>query len=47
VRVVLAEATGFDLQARRVRLAPVLDEPAPRPLHYDVLVVAVSVSLRL
>jgi NADH dehydrogenase len=40
VRVVLAEATGFDLQARRVHLAPVLDEPAPPPLHYDVLVVA-------
>jgi NADH dehydrogenase len=40
VRVVLAEATGFDLQARRVHLAPVLDEPEPPPLHYDALVVA-------
>jgi NADH dehydrogenase len=40
VRVVLAEATGFDLQGRRVHLAPVLDEPAPPPLHYDALVVA-------
>src|SRR3954470_17357341 len=40
VRVVLAEATGFDLQGRQVHLAPVLDEPAPPPLRYDVLVVA-------
>jgi NADH dehydrogenase len=40
VRVVLAEVTGFDLPARRVHLAPVLDEPQPPPLHYDALVVA-------
>jgi NADH:quinone reductase (non-electrogenic) len=40
VRVVLAEVTGFDLAAREVRLAPVLDEPEPDPLRYDVLVVA-------
>jgi NADH:quinone reductase (non-electrogenic) len=40
VRVVLAEVTGFDLAAREVRLAPVLDEPDPDPLRYDVLVVA-------
>jgi NADH:quinone reductase (non-electrogenic) len=40
VRVVLAEVTGFDLDAREVRLAGVLDEPEPDPLRYDVLVVA-------
>ena len=40
VRVVLAEVTGFDLDAREVRLAPVLDEPDPGPLRYDALVVA-------
>src|SRR5919112_2548980 len=40
VRVLLAEATGFDLNARQVHLAPVLDESEPPPLHYDVLVVA-------
>ena len=40
VRVLLAEVTAFDLDAREVRLAPVLDEPSPAPLHYDALVVA-------
>src|ERR1700750_2332211 len=40
VRVVLPEVTGFDLDAREVHLAGVLDEPAPDPLRYDVLVVA-------
>jgi NADH:ubiquinone reductase (H+-translocating) len=40
VRVVLAEVTGFDLDAREVQLAPVLDEPQPPPLRYDALVVA-------
>ena len=40
VRVVLAEVTGFDLAAREVHLAPVLDEPQPPPIHYDALVVA-------
>jgi NADH dehydrogenase len=40
VRIVLAEVTGFDLTAREVRLAPVLDEPEPDPLRYDMLVVA-------
>jgi NADH:ubiquinone reductase (H+-translocating) len=40
VRVLLAEVTGFDLGARRVHLGPVLDEPAPPPLHYDALIVA-------
>src|SRR5215216_6053292 len=41
VRVLLAEATGFDLQARRVELrqaAP--DAPAPPSLDYDSLIVA-------
>jgi NADH:ubiquinone reductase (H+-translocating) len=40
VRVILAEVTGFDLAARRVHLGPVLDEPTPPPLDYDVLIVA-------
>jgi NADH dehydrogenase len=40
VRVVLAEVTGFDLDAHEVRLAPVLDEPDPDPLRYDTLIVA-------
>jgi NADH dehydrogenase len=40
VRVLMAEVTGFDLAAREVRLAPVLDEPPPAPLRYDALVVA-------
>jgi NADH dehydrogenase len=41
VRVLLAEATGFDLEARRVELrdaAP--DVPAPPHLEYDSLIVA-------
>ena len=40
VRIIMAEVTGFDLAAREVRLAPVLDEPEPDPLRYDALVVA-------
>ena len=40
VRVLLAEVTGFDLDAREVRLRPVLDEPEPPGLRYDALVVA-------
>jgi NADH dehydrogenase len=40
VRVVLAAVAGFDLDAREVRLAPVLDEPDPDPLRYDALIVA-------
>src|SRR3954467_4686059 len=40
VRVVLAEVPGFDLAARQVQPAPVLDEPQPPPLRYDALVVA-------
>ena len=41
VEVVLAEATGFDLQARRVELRPVADGvPAPASLQYDSLLVS-------
>jgi NADH dehydrogenase len=41
VRVLLAEATGFDLASRRVELAPAApDVPAPESLEYDSLVVA-------
>jgi NADH dehydrogenase len=41
VRVLLAEATGFDLQARRVVLRQAdPDGPAPASLDYDSLIVA-------
>jgi NADH dehydrogenase len=41
VRVLLAEATGFDLQARRVELRQAdPDVPAPPSLGYDSLIVA-------
>jgi NADH dehydrogenase len=41
VEVVLAEATGFDLAARRVDLRPAADGvPAPASLVYDSLIVA-------
>ena len=41
VRVLLAEATGFDLQARRVALRQAdPDGPAPASLDYDSLIVA-------
>jgi NADH dehydrogenase len=41
VEVVLAEATGFDLGARRVQLAPpARGVPAPSTLEYDSLIVA-------
>ena len=41
VEVVLAEATGFDLAARRVDLSPAAEGvPAPSSLTYDSLVVA-------
>jgi NADH:ubiquinone reductase (H+-translocating) len=41
VEVVLAEATGFDLAARRVDLRPVAEGmPAPATLEYDSLIVA-------
>jgi NADH dehydrogenase len=32
--------TGFDLAARQVLVAPVLDEPQPPPISYDALVIA-------
>ena len=41
VQVLLAEATGFDLHARRVQLQPAApDLPAPASLDYDSLIVA-------
>jgi NADH:ubiquinone reductase (H+-translocating) len=41
VEVVLAEATGFDLQSRRVELRPAVEGmPAPPALEYDSLIVA-------
>ena len=40
VQVVLADVTGFDLDARRIALAPVEGVPAPPALTYDTLVVA-------
>jgi NADH dehydrogenase len=41
VRVLLAEATGFDLAARRVELRRAEEEvPAPTTLEYDSLIVA-------
>ena len=40
VRVVLAEAYGFDLEAHEVRLRPVWDVPAPVAIEYDSLIVA-------
>jgi NADH:ubiquinone reductase (H+-translocating) len=40
VRVLLAEARGFDLAQRRVELARVGEIPAPASLQYDSLIVA-------
>src|SRR5436190_9894215 len=40
VRVVMAEVTDFDLDAREVRLKPVGEVPAPATLAYDTLIVA-------
>jgi NADH dehydrogenase len=40
VRVLMAEASGIDLEKREVRLAPVSDAPAPDAIPYDTLVVA-------
>ena len=40
VRVLMAEVTGFDLEARVLRLAPVADVPAPDSIPYDDLIVA-------
>jgi NADH:ubiquinone reductase (H+-translocating) len=40
VRVLMAEVTGFDLDARRVMLEPVSGVPTPSSLDYDSLIVA-------
>jgi NADH:ubiquinone reductase (H+-translocating) len=40
VRVVMAEVSDFDLDAREVHLRPVGDVPAPAKLPYDTLIVA-------
>ena len=40
VRVLLAEATGFDLDAREVRVEPVAGDATPTTLAYDTLIVA-------
>jgi NADH dehydrogenase len=40
VRVLLAEVTGFDLDAREVRLEPVVDDAGPITAAYDTLIVA-------
>jgi NADH:ubiquinone reductase (H+-translocating) len=40
VRVVMAEVSGFDLDAREVLLEPVGEAPAPEKLAYDSLIVA-------
>jgi NADH:quinone reductase (non-electrogenic) len=40
VRVLMGEVTGFDLERREVRLAPVDGVPAHAPLPYDSLIVA-------
>jgi NADH:quinone reductase (non-electrogenic) len=45
VRVMLADVTGFDLEARRVQLANVPDmEAAPESVGYDTLIVAAGSS---
>ena len=40
VRVVMAEVSDFDLEARELHLRPVAGIPAPRAMHYDTLIVA-------
>jgi len=40
VRVLLAEVSDFDLDARELRLRPVAGVPAPDSLAYDTLIVA-------
>ena len=40
VRVLLAEATGFDLDAREVRLEPAAGDEGPTSIGYDTLIVA-------
>src|SRR4051812_40025188 len=40
VRVLLAEVSGFDLDARRLELRPAGNVPTPATLPYDTLIVA-------
>jgi NADH dehydrogenase len=40
VRVLMAEVTDFDLEARRVALTPAADEAKPTTVEYDTLIVA-------
>jgi NADH:ubiquinone reductase (H+-translocating) len=40
VRVMLAEVSGFDLDAREMQLEPAAGESAPRSVPYDTLIVA-------
>jgi NADH dehydrogenase len=40
VRVVMAEVSGFDLDARKLLLRPVGGTPAPESISYDILIVA-------
>ncbi len=40
VRVMLAEATGFDLDERRVAVTPGAGDPRPTTIGYDTLIVA-------
>jgi NADH dehydrogenase len=40
VRVLMAEVSGFDLEARRLRVQPVAGVPAPESIPYDTLIVA-------
>jgi NADH:quinone reductase (non-electrogenic) len=40
VRIMMAEVTGFDLDAREIHLEPVGEVPAPETLSYDSLIVA-------
>ena len=40
VHVLMAEVTGFDLDARELQLAPVAAMPAPESIPYDTLIVA-------
>src|SRR5271167_72971 len=40
IRVLMAEATDVDLDARELHLAPVYGVPAPPSISYDTLIVA-------
>jgi NADH:quinone reductase (non-electrogenic) len=40
VRVLMAEVTGFDLEARRVQVEPLAGAPTPMSLPYDTLIVS-------